>query len=153
MNTIRPNEEELNKTIRENIVKLRKDNGLTQEDVARITGKKKATVGSWEQGVSTPDIFTISKLANHYGVTMEHICGKPERKEAKAERLQTYAQGVVREHQKHSNELNLFELFGFDEYGNTLKKEYTTKQAAEELRDATLAYAKKLTEIIEKMDG
>jgi transcriptional regulator with XRE-family HTH domain len=64
---------ELETAIRLNLISLRMKNGKTQSDVAAVTGKSVNAVGSWEQGLSLPDIYTLYKLAKYYNVNMEYF--------------------------------------------------------------------------------
>lgn len=59
---------EMRDIIRVNLRRLRIENGKTQLDVAKYCGKSENAVGSWEQGLSLPDIVTLAKLARLYNV-------------------------------------------------------------------------------------
>ena len=45
------------------IVNMRKEKGLTQEELANFIGVTKASVSKWETGQSYPDIFLLPQLA------------------------------------------------------------------------------------------
>lgn len=64
---------QLEDTIRWNIVNLRYKSGKTQSEIAEATGKSVNAVGSWEQGLSMPDIYTLYKLSKYYNVPMEYF--------------------------------------------------------------------------------
>ena len=64
---------ELEAIIRQNLINLRYRSGKTQGEIASITGKSVNAVGSWEQGLSLPDIYTLYRLAKFYGVEMEYF--------------------------------------------------------------------------------
>ena len=64
---------DLKTTIRWNLINLRYKAGKTQSDIADITGKSINAVGSWEQGLSMPDIYTLYRLSKYYNVTMEYF--------------------------------------------------------------------------------
>ncbi len=62
-----------NKTFADIIVKLRKEKGYTQQDLAdklHITDK---AVSKWERGLSYPDITSISTLANILDVDSSYL--------------------------------------------------------------------------------
>lgn len=84
MKRINPSEPQFDSVIRENVknhlIELRIESGLTQTDVGKITGKSKNAVGSWEQGLSLPDIQTLARLAAYYRKTLEFMCGLEEDK-------------------------------------------------------------------------
>ena len=62
--------------IRENLKELRKINEKTQLDIAKLTGKSENAVGSWEQGLSLPDIATLYRLAQFYNKTIDYMYEK-----------------------------------------------------------------------------
>lgn len=64
--------------IRETLVEMRKAHGLTQTEVGEIVGKKKTTVGSWEDGKSLPSLETLYRLSRYYNVTIERMYGIKE---------------------------------------------------------------------------
>lgn len=66
-------DENNNKKFADVIVKLRKEKGFTQQDLAdklHITDK---AVSKWERGLSYPDITSISTLANILGVDSSYL--------------------------------------------------------------------------------
>ncbi len=69
-------DEELREVIRANLKRLRTNAGKTQLDIAKYCGKSENAVGSWEQGLSLPDIVTLAKLARLYGVTIDYMYGE-----------------------------------------------------------------------------
>jgi len=62
--------------IGERLRKLRKANHLTQEQVAAYLKVAKSTVSQYENNVNEPDIDTIVRLADWYGVTLDHLLGR-----------------------------------------------------------------------------
>lgn len=63
-------------TIGEKIKELRKQKKLTQEDLAKLLGLNRTTISKWERpGGSEPDIATIKKLADIFGVTTDYLLG------------------------------------------------------------------------------
>ena len=75
----RPSDPDIDYVIRTNVrnhlIELRIERGLTQTDVGRIVGKSKNAVGSWEQGLSLPDIQTLYRLSLYYRKSLEYMCG------------------------------------------------------------------------------
>ena len=67
---------EIRATIRNRLVELRKEHNLSQTDVANLLGKSKNAVGSWEQGLSLPDIETLYKLAKYYEKSLDYMYGE-----------------------------------------------------------------------------
>ena len=48
----------------ENLKKIRKDKGYTQETLAEKLNVVRQTVSKWEKGLSLPDVDMLSKIAN-----------------------------------------------------------------------------------------
>lgn len=70
---------EIRDIIRQRIKQLRVDAGKTQIEVAAYCGKSENAVGSWEQGLSLPDLVTMVKLSRLYGVTLDYIYGEDDK--------------------------------------------------------------------------
>lgn len=61
--------------IAENIVQLRKQKGVTQDEIASFLGVTKASVSKWENGQSMPDIMLLPQLATYFDVTVDTLLG------------------------------------------------------------------------------
>ncbi len=59
--------------IAENIKFYRKQAGLTQTQLAEKLCGKKSLISNYENGYSTPDIFTLCKLAVIFGITLDEL--------------------------------------------------------------------------------
>ncbi len=59
----------------ENLVRLRHQKKLTQEELADFMGVTKASVSKWEKGQNTPDLLLLPQLAAFYGVTVDALIG------------------------------------------------------------------------------
>ena len=55
------------------IAKLRKENKLTQKQLAKYLGVTDKAVSKWERGLSCPDISLLSKLSYTLGVTTSEL--------------------------------------------------------------------------------
>ncbi len=53
------------------IVKIRKDNGLTQEDFANKYNVTRQTVSNWENEKSYPDLLTLVKISDDFGISLD----------------------------------------------------------------------------------
>ena len=63
----------------ENLIRLRREKEVTQEEVASFIGVTKASVSKWETKQSLPDILLLPVLASYYGVTVDELLGyKPQ---------------------------------------------------------------------------
>ncbi|HWI47763.1 MAG TPA: helix-turn-helix transcriptional regulator [Rummeliibacillus sp.] len=58
---------------------LRKQKGITQDQVAAYVGVSKAAVSKWETGLSYPDILLLPKLATYFNLSIDELLGyKPQ---------------------------------------------------------------------------
>ena len=53
--------------------KIRKDVGMTAQEVATKIGVSISTLFSWESGKTSPDSIFVIQLANHYGCTADEL--------------------------------------------------------------------------------
>ena len=61
------------KSIGETISSLRKNKGMTQNELAEKMNVTDKAVSKWEGNLSCPDVNTISKLADILGVSVEEL--------------------------------------------------------------------------------
>lgn len=52
---------------------LRDRKGVTDYKVAQETGVSTATLTSWKQGVYTPKVDKLMKIANYFGIGIEEL--------------------------------------------------------------------------------
>ena len=52
--------------------------GATQQEVANLVGVSRQNVGKWISGETTPDINTLVKIADAYGVSTDYLLGRKE---------------------------------------------------------------------------
>ena len=55
------------------LAELRKSNGLSQQQFAKIFGVAQNTVSSWENGNRLVDTENLQKIADYFGVTTDYI--------------------------------------------------------------------------------
>ncbi|WMJ82348.1 helix-turn-helix transcriptional regulator [Clostridium sp. MB40-C1] len=55
------------------IYRLRKENGITQEQLANFIGVSTAAVSKWESGISYPDITLLPVIATFFNVTIDML--------------------------------------------------------------------------------
>lgn len=56
---------------------LREAKGLSQSAFAKDFGVAQSTVGNWESGTREPNVDTIQKIADYFGVTVDYLLGRP----------------------------------------------------------------------------
>lgn len=59
----------------DNIIRLRHEKKLTQEELADFMGVTKASVSKWEKGINTPDLLLLPRLAAYFDVTVDELIG------------------------------------------------------------------------------
>lgn len=59
----------------ENIVRLRHEKKITQDELAVFLGVTKASVSKWETKQSFPDILLLPQLASYFDVTVDELLG------------------------------------------------------------------------------
>lgn len=67
----------MNNVIGKNIYMLRKEQGLTQEELAKLINVSFQAISKWETGNSTPDISTLPLLANVFHCNIDSLLGYP----------------------------------------------------------------------------
>lgn len=75
------------KSIGETIASLRKEKGMTQNELAEKMNVTDKAVSKWERDLSCPDVNTISKLADILGVSVEELL-KAKKKEDSSSKVQ-----------------------------------------------------------------
>ena len=58
------------------IYELRRERGVTQEELASELGVTAAAVSKWEKGNTLPDVLMVCALADHFGVTTDELLGR-----------------------------------------------------------------------------
>ena len=64
-------------TFKDMLVFLRHQEGLTQEELASRLGVSRSTIGMYERGKREPDLKTLEKIADIFGVDMNYILNHP----------------------------------------------------------------------------
>jgi transcriptional regulator with XRE-family HTH domain len=60
-------------TLSEKIKYLREEKGITQQKMADILNINRVTLTSYEIGRRVPDIYTLKKIADFFGVTVDYL--------------------------------------------------------------------------------
>ena len=63
-------------TLGENLQRLRKEKGLSQEDVARALFVSRQTISKWETDKAEPGVDNLKALADLYEVTLDQLTGR-----------------------------------------------------------------------------
>lgn len=70
--------------MKEKIKELRKSAGYSQEELAKLLNVHQTAVSQWEQGRTTPDLETVKKLAEVFGISTDFLLGNNSEKERAA---------------------------------------------------------------------
>ena len=62
--------------IGKNILELRKERNVKQEDLAAELGVTAAAVSKWENGYTLPDLYMLCAIADFFGVTTDALLGR-----------------------------------------------------------------------------
>lgn len=68
----------MKETFGQRLARLRKQKGLTQEEIANRVNISPQAVSKWENDISSPDIDTIVKLSEILNVSLNELLGKEE---------------------------------------------------------------------------
>lgn len=65
----------------ENLYRLRRENGLTQEQLANMLGVSFQSVSKWENKQGYPDIELLPRIASYFHITLDALLGYRSEKE------------------------------------------------------------------------
>lgn len=80
------NENEFKKIVVDNLIHYRKQNKLTQLQLAEKLNYSDKAISKWERGESLPDIYILNNIAEIYGITLNDLTSptktKPKKKDS-----------------------------------------------------------------------
>ena len=59
--------------LKDNLKKIRKDNNLSQEDLAEKLGVSRQSVSKWEQGIAYPEMDKVLQLCKMFNLNIDEI--------------------------------------------------------------------------------
>ena len=65
----------MSKNFSDNFRSMRKQRGLTQEQIAETLGVSCQAVSKWETNSSYPDISLLPIIADYFGVSVDYLIG------------------------------------------------------------------------------
>ena len=73
------------------IMAMRREKGVTQDELAIHTGVSKGSVSKWENGNTLPDIMLLPIIAEYFGITIDQLMNhSPQLSEAEIVKIYTY---------------------------------------------------------------
>lgn len=78
--------------------KLRKEKGITQEELGKILGVTTSMVGMYETNARKPSYEVLLKMADYFGVSTDYLLGKSS--DQKEGEMETEIQLIQRAHKK-----------------------------------------------------
>ena len=73
--------DDLKNIIAENIIKLRKENKLTQAEFAKKINYSDKAISKWERAESIPDITILKQISDMFGVSIDYLVSKHDKNE------------------------------------------------------------------------
>ena len=70
-------------TFGQRFTKLRKEKGLTQEDIANRVNISAQAVSKWENDISMPDITVLILLADIFDISLDELLGRNKKQDVK----------------------------------------------------------------------
>lgn len=62
-------------TFKDNLLRLRKEHNLSQEELAEKLGVSRQAISKWETGTATPELSNLNALCGLFGVTPNELLG------------------------------------------------------------------------------
>ena len=60
------------------VIKARKEQNITQSELAKLLGITRSSVNAWEMGISVPSTQYLVELANTFHISTDYILGLDE---------------------------------------------------------------------------
>jgi len=58
------------------IAELRAEKDITQKQLAEILNLSSSAISNYENGIHTPDLATLNKMADYFNVTLDYLSGR-----------------------------------------------------------------------------
>ena len=94
------------------IIKLRKQSGLSQEDIAEKINVSRQTISRWEVGSAQPDAENLRQLSRLFGVTADYLLNDEYESDGDIPRVKSAEESLVKT-EKNRQELFLIAAVAF----------------------------------------
>ncbi|WP_294550391.1 helix-turn-helix transcriptional regulator [uncultured Pseudoflavonifractor sp.] len=61
----------------EQLYQLRRERGISQEELANVVGVSRQAVQKWESGASQPNMDNLIAISEYFGVTLDYLLKGP----------------------------------------------------------------------------
>ena len=65
-------------TFAQQLIRLRKAHGMTQEQLGAVAGVSRQTVSKWELGETTPELEKLHLLCDYFSISMDELTGREQ---------------------------------------------------------------------------
>lgn len=100
-------------TLGENLQKLRREVGLSQEEVAGRLFVSRQSVSKWENDQAEPGVENLKALADLYRVTLDQLAGRPSQEEDEEAGPSSGAQDKVQDEEEETNRISNYRYLVF----------------------------------------
>lgn len=90
------------------IYELRKQRGLSQEELAYKLGVARQTISKWELGDATPDFKNLMAICEYFGIELEYILSNDENDNSAITKVEQQQETEVLPKQKLTNKKRIF---------------------------------------------
>lgn len=129
-------------TLGERIKELRKKNGLTQVDLAKLLNVTKGTVSTWETNSRKPSFETLDEMCGIFHVGMDYLIGRSNDETPRVvseEELENLALSSVEEDlSEYALKYARLDEYGREAVESIVRAEYNRCRAENKLTDANV---------------
>lgn len=100
---------------------LRKENNLTQEELAEKLNVSRQAITKWESGDGTPDIENLKQISILFNTTIDELVKEEKNITAEIKEKYTYVEELEIEHTKHFD-INISKIYELNIFSNAEEK-------------------------------
>lgn len=86
---------DLKSVIAKNLIKYRKEKGLTQQELAVKLNYSDKSISKWERGEGVPDIYILKQIADLYNITVNDIIGMENKQNEEIPKNNNYKNRIL----------------------------------------------------------
>lgn len=95
------------------LIRLRKKQGLSQEELGRRLDVSRQTVSKWEAGASYPDFERLILLADFFGISLDELVRGEQKNRRAGENIQLPADIYLKGKKVISSSVKFLSIFGW----------------------------------------